>query len=94
MPTEDKHPVRTKHNLILENRKQLTVSGVSDVSGFDEQSVVLVTDMGELTVKGSKLHINKFSLETGELNLDGDIYSLTYTENKQTEGGFFSKLFR
>ena len=94
MPTEEKYPVRTKHNLILENRKLLTVSGVSDVSGFDEQSVVLVTDMGELTVKGSNLHINKFSLETGELNLDGDVYSLTYAENKQTEGGFFSKLFR
>lgn len=94
MATEEKHPVRMKHNLILENRKVLTVSGVSDVSGFDEQSVVLATEMGELSIKGSNLHINKFSLETGELNLDGDIYSLIYSENKQTEGGFFSKLFR
>lgn len=94
MAAEEKSPVKMKHNLILENRKVLTVSGVSDVSGFDEQSVILVTEMGELAVKGNKLHINKFSLETGELNLDGDIYSLTYSENKNTEGGFFSKLFR
>lgn len=94
MATEEKRPVRMKHNLILEDRKVLTVSGVSDVSGFDEQSVILVTEMGELAVKGNNLHINKFSLETGELNLDGDIYSLVYSENKNTQGGFFSKLFR
>ncbi len=94
MAAEEKNPVKIKHNLILEDRRVLNVSGVSDVSGFDEQNVVLVTGMGELSIKGDNLHINKFSLETGELNLDGNIYSLTYSENKQTEGGFFSRLFK
>lgn len=91
---EERFAVKAKHNLILENRNSLTVTGVSDVSGFDEQSVVMITELGELTVRGSNLHINKFSLETSELNLDGDIYSLTYAENRQQSGGFFSKLFK
>ncbi len=91
---EEKNTVRKRHSVILEDRKQLSLSGVADVSGFDEETVVLETELGELTVKGSSLHINKFSLETGELNLDGNIYSLVYAENRQTEGGFFSRLFR
>ena len=72
---EEKNIVRKRHSVILEDRKQLSLSGVSDVSGFDEETVVLETELGQLTVKGSCLHINKFSLETGELNLDGNIYS-------------------
>ena len=91
---DEKNIVRKRHSVILEDRKQLSLSGVSDVSGFDEETVILETELGQLTVKGSSLHINKFSLETGELNLDGNIYSLVYAENKQTEGGFFSRLFR
>ena len=88
MVSEEKNIIKKKHSIILEDRKQLSLSG------FDEQIVVLETELGELTVKGSSLHINKFSLETGELNLDGNIYSLVYAENKQTEGGFFSRLFK
>ena len=78
------------HNLILEDRKKLVVSGVEDVDSFDEQTVVAYTAVGELMIKGAGLHINKLSLETGELTLDGEISSLTYSEN----GSFFSKLFR
>ena len=91
---EEKNIVRKRHSVILEDRKQLSLSGVSDVSGFDEETVILETELGQLTVKGNSLHINRFSLETGELDLDGNICSLVYAENKQTEGGFFSKLFR
>ena len=71
------------HNLILEDRKKLVVSGVEDVDSFDEQTVVAYTAVGELMIKGEGLHINKLSLETGELTLDGEIASLTYTENRR-----------
>ena len=82
------------HNLILEDRKKLVVSGVEDVDSFDEQTVVAYTAVGELMIKGEGLHINKLSLETGELTLDGEIASLTYTENRSSNGSFFSKPFR
>ncbi len=83
-----------RHGAILENRKLLTLTGVRDVAGFDEQKVMLTTELGDLTVKGSSLHIESFSHETGELSLDGSIDSLIYAELKQPQGGFISRLFR
>ena len=95
--TENSSLARPKvpQNLILEDRHTLTVSGVSDVDSFDEQSIVLFTDLGELCVRGSDLHINRLSLEIGEILVQGEIDSLVYSnrETKQ-QGGFFSKVFR
>ena len=69
--------VQMPHHVILEDRRALTVSGVSDVDSFDELTVIIYTDMGELTVKGEGLHINRLNIETGELTLEGMIQSLT-----------------
>ncbi len=82
------------HNIVLEDRKLLTVSGVSDVDSFDEETVVIFTDMGELTVRGANLHINRLSVEVGELTVEGDISALIYSDNEPKSGGFFSKVFR
>jgi len=83
------------HNIILEDRRMLTVSGVSDVDSFDENMVTIFTDMGELTVRGTDLHINRLSVEVGELLLEGKITSLAYQEQApKTAGGFFGKVFR
>lgn len=85
------------HNVIMEDRKHLTVSGVEDIDSFDEQTVVIFTDMGELTVKGDDLHINRLSLEVGELLIEGNIYALVYSEKEEKQsssGSFFSKVFR
>lgn len=84
------------HNLILEDRRRLTVSGVSDVDSFDEQTVIVFTQMGELTVKGEDLHINRLSLEMGELAVEGDIASLSYTDRAQKpqQGSFWGRVFR
>jgi sporulation protein YabP len=91
---EEKKAVKMPHSLILENRKNMTVTGVSDVDSFDDQAVVAYTDLGELTVRGKNLHINKLSVETGELALEGEIVSMSYTDNQSSSGGFLSKLFR
>lgn len=84
------------HNVILEDRRRLTVSGVSDVDSFDEQTVIVFTQMGELTVKGEDLHINRLSLEMGELAVEGDITALTYTDRAQKpqQGSFWDRVFR
>lgn len=86
--------IKRKHNLIMEDRKNLTLTGIVDVDSFDEQTVVLITDIGELIIKGTSLQIKGFSIESGELNLDGEIESLIYQEINRNNGGFFSKLFR
>ncbi len=92
---EEKRNTVIPHNIVLEGRRLLTVSGVSDVDSFDEETVVVFTELGELTVKGSDLHINKLSVDVGELTVEGDISALIYSENANTgSGGFFSRVFR
>lgn len=82
------------HNLILEERKKLSVSGVTDVDSFDEQTVIAYTVKGEITVRGWDLHVSKLNLEQGELVLEGEISSLIYTDVKTKSTGLFSKILR
>lgn len=91
--TDDKKVVPMPHQLLLEDRQRLTVSGVSDVDSFDETTIVVYTDMGELTIKGEGLHISRLNIETGDLRVEGSIQSLTYAE-PAAHGGFFSRLFK
>ena len=90
--TEEKKQ-KLPHSVILENRKAFTATGVSNVDSFDEQTIVAYTELGELVVKGSGLHINRLNIETGELTLTGEVDSLTYTQGRQN-GGMLSRLFR
>lgn len=84
-------------NLVLENREKLSISGVLDVLSFDDQIVILETELGLLTVKGENLRINKLSLDTAEVIVDGEIFSLGYSEkdiDKKSGGGILGKIFR
>lgn len=98
MPVEEKYksaPTQKLHTLVMENREKLTLSGVEDVDSFDENLVILRTNMGVLTVKGSQLHISLLSVETKDVNLEGHIDSLVYTsEGASTKKGFFSGIFK
>ncbi|MDF2566817.1 MAG: sporulation protein YabP [Oscillospiraceae bacterium] len=92
--TEEKRTIKLPHNVIMEDRKNLSVSGVSDIDRFDEQTIVVFTDMGELTIKGYDLHINKLNVDTGELTVEGDIYSLMYSDQEKKSTGLFTKIFK
>ena len=92
--TEDKKPGVLPHNLILEDRKKHSVSGVNDVGSFDEENIVVSTDYGELTVRGEKLHITKLSLEVGEMCIEGKVSGMQYAEVVEKSTGFLSKVFR
>lgn len=91
---EDKRVIKMQHNIIMESRKNLTVTGVMDIDSFDEQTVIVFTEEGELTVKGENLHINKIDVDTGDLLMEGQVDSISYSDNQPQKGGFFSKLFR
>lgn len=82
-----------EHRLELVGRERLTVSGVEDVDRFDETGIVMSTAAGTLVVTGEDLHIGKLSLDGGELHVDGRIDSVTYEDEGQSRGGFFSRLF-
>lgn len=84
-------------NLVLENREKLSISGVLDVLSFDDQIVILETELGLLTVKGENLRINKLSLDTADVIVDGEIYNLGYSEkelDKKSGGGILGKIFK
>ena len=86
----------TIQNVILENREKLTISGVLDVLSFDDQIVILETELGLLTVKGETLRISKLSLDTTDVIVEGTIFNLSYSERNNTnkEGSIFSKIFK
>ena len=83
-----------EHNLILKDRKEISLTGVTDVDSFDENSVVAYTNYGELTISGNNLHIGALDTEKGELSIDGEISSLCYLDNRPKSEGFFRKVFR
>ena len=85
----------TLQNVIMENRSKVNISGVNDVDSFDEGTIVLFTVLGVLTIKGGDLHINKLNVDTGELMIEGEIDSLTYSEQTGGKGGgLFAELFK
>lgn len=93
MPYEEKTKTPAKrHSLNLEGRAKLDVSGVEDVSGFDENLIVLSTAQGDLTVRGEQLHIDRIDLEAGQLEVRGHIQELSYDEPARS-GGLWSRLF-
>lgn len=83
-------------NLVLENREKLSISGVLDVLSFDDQVVIVETELGLLTVKGENLRINKLSIDTSEVVVEGEIYNLVYSENdlEKKTTGIFNKIFK
>lgn len=87
--------VKQNHNIILENRKSLSISGVTDVDSFDEKTIRLYTELGELTLQGRDLHIDAMSVETGNMTVSGDIWSMVYGD-KDRKGpvSALGRLFR
>lgn len=96
MPYEENRPrAEAAHHIILEEREQLSVSGVEEVESFDENTIVMLTNRGTLIVRGEELHIEKLSLDGGDLKVEGTIDSLTYEDSgRDTAGGLFARLFR
>ena len=81
MMEETKKITNVIQNVILENREKLNVSGVLDVLSFDDQIIIIETELGLLTIKGENLKINKLSLDTSDFIVDGKIDSLTYSNS-------------
>ena len=87
------NPSYAHHQVTLDGRERLTVSGVEDVERFDENMIVMSTSAGTLVVSGENLHIGKLSLDGGELHVDGQIDALQYEEQGSGRGGLLSRLF-
>lgn len=84
------------HKVNLLNRNVGAITGVRDVKAFNEEEIVLETDMGMLSIKGTDLHVTKLTLEKGEVEVDGTVDSFIYTNTREaaSEKGVFGRLFR
>ena len=87
-------PKKTPHSFLMENRNRISLSGVKDVDSFDEETLIVFTDLGEITVKGENIKVSHFSAETGELAAAGSFQSLTYSQRLPKSSGFFARVFK
>lgn len=79
------------HKLTLNQRRQLTMTGVTEVVSFDDSQVVLQTALGTLVVQGRELQLRTLSLDGGQVAVDGQISALVYEEPRQ---GFWRRMLR
>ena len=82
-----------KHALALAARRHVSVSGVTEVESFDDRSVQLVTDCGELTLEGEDLHIGTLDIAQGKVEVDGRVTGLYYSDGAPVKKGMRGKLF-
>lgn len=83
------------HNVIMENREKVIVTGVIDIHSFDDELVLTETDMGILTIKGRDLKLNKLNLDNTELIIEGEIILLQYSDTESMKkGSMFNKIFK
>ena len=83
------------HNVIMENRKRMSLTGVLDIDSFNEQGVIVLTELGVLVIKGDDLRINKLSVDSGDVSIEGEIVSLVYSDvNDRKTGSIIKNLFK
>lgn len=77
---DDSQMTNVMQNVILENRKKLTLTGIKDVLSFDDEIIVLESELGLLNIKGMDLKVNKISVETGDVIIEGTIRMIEYSD--------------
>jgi len=85
------------HKLNINGRKAAMITGVNDVLSFDANEVLLQTEQGVLMIRGNELHVNRLTLEKGEVDIDGRIDSLTYSDTSsysKSGESLFGRLFK
>lgn len=83
-------------NLVLENRNKLSISGTKDVLSFDDEVIIMETELGLLTIKGENLKINKLSIDTGDVIIEGEVNNIGYNDHskREQEKSILSKIFK
>ena len=83
------------HSVILQDRSSLELSGVTDVDSFDENEISLYTTLGEMVIRGKALHVNAMNVDTGDMQIDGDIRSIVYGDkDRKKKLGLWGKVTR
>ena len=78
MPGEERKRAPSRHSIQIDKRESVSVTGVTDVISFDEETVIGETEMGVIIIRGVNLHVNRINLESGELSVRGEIDGIAY----------------
>ena len=93
----DKDIISSNHNISINQRKNITITGVKKIENFDESEFLLETNMGYIMIKGSSLEIIKLDTYQGDVSIKGKIDSLNYLESskkQEKQESIISKLFK
>lgn len=83
------------HSLTLHNRSRLEITGVSEVSSFDDTNITLTTAQGSMAIEGRQLHIVSLNTDRGELSVSGAISGIFYFDTPAKEkNGFWARVFK
>ena len=97
MPMPEEKKINQKHTILIDERNKISVTGVLDVFAFDEENIVAETELGMLTIKGMDLHVNKLNLEKGELEVEGELDSVSYSQvggHDKSKNSLLARLFK
>lgn len=96
MAEEKKLPERDHQNITLRDRKKLLITGVHNVDSFNEECIVVDSELGLIVIRGLDMHINKLDVESAALDVEGEIVVIEYVDQTapQRKSGFLSGLFR
>lgn len=82
------------HNIIMENRSKISISGVENAESYNESEVVLHTSKGILIIRGDMLNLSKLNLDSGEITVNGRISMLEYAEEKKSGTSLLGRIFK
>ena len=86
---------KISHKIIVDERENIHISGVSDVESFDEEEIILYTSEGVLILTGADFKINRLNVETGDIEICGFLNNLKYRDGQKLNGGgFWSKILK
>lgn len=93
----DEKNLQKKHRITLNNRREGMISGVTDVISFDVNEIFLETEEGMLDIKGKDLHVKRINLDMGEIDIDGVVDQMSYSEINsfsKSSASFLGRLFK
>ena len=91
---EKKNELKSAHSILIDEREKIKVSGVTDVDSFDENEIILYTSDGGVVLSGEDFKINRLNVESGDVEIEGFVNEIKYTNLTQTSSGLWSKIFK